>query len=70
MLANMESTADDIQTLTQAIQSPDSVKWADTCAAEVASLLDHDEHGVLRSSLRAVPHRPGHAIHGKGRVLR
>ena len=37
--------------LTQAMQLPDSEQWAETCAAEAASLPEHRVHGVKRSSL-------------------
>ena len=51
MLANMDSSADDNQTFTHAMQSPDSEKWVEMCAVEVASLLEHRVHGVKRNSL-------------------
>ena len=51
------------------MHSLDSAKWVETCAAEVASLLDNEVHVVLRSSFRAVPFRPGKGVHGKGKVL-
>ena len=70
MLAKMESSADDKQTFTQAMQSPDSAKWVETCAAEVVSLLDNEVHGVPRSSLREVPFRSSQCVHGEGQALR
>ena len=51
MLDNMDSSADDNQTFTEAMQLPDSEQWVETCAAEVASQLEHRVHGVKRSSL-------------------
>ena len=70
LLDKMESSVDDKQTLTQAMQSPDSAKWVGTCAAEVVSLLDNEVHGVPRSSLREVPFRPSQGVHGEGQALR
>ena len=52
------------------MQSPDSAKWVETCAAAVVSLLDNEVHGVLRSSLREVPFRPSQGVHGEGQALR
>ena len=39
ILDNMDSSADDNQTFTEAMQLPDSEPWVETCAAEVASQL-------------------------------
>ena len=51
MLVNMDSSADANQTFTQAMQLPDSEKWVDKCAAEVASLQEHRVHAVKHSSV-------------------
>ena len=69
MLAKMECSADNKQTFTQPMQSPASAKWVETCATEVATLLDNEVHAHLRSSFRAVPFRSGQGVHEKGKVL-
>ena len=50
MLANMDSSSDAKRTFTQGMQLPDSEQWVETCATEVASLLEHRVHGVKRST--------------------
>ena len=47
MLATMESSADDPKTFKQAMKSPDSVKWVEACAAEVASLVENAVFAVV-----------------------
>ena len=47
MLATMESSADDPKTFKQAIKSPDSERWLEACAAEVASLVENKVFAVV-----------------------
>ena len=57
MLATMEGSADDPKTFKQAMKSPDSERWLEACAAEVASLVenkvfevvDRPDHPVITS---------------------
>ena len=50
MLADMDSSSDAKQAFKQGTQLPDSEQWVETCATEVASLLDHRVNGVNRST--------------------
>ena len=54
MLATMESFADDPKTFKQAMKSPDSEKWREACAAEVASLVENKVFEVVD--------RPAHPV--------
>ena len=47
MSATMESSADDPKTFKQAMKSPDSEKWAEACAAQVASLVENKVFEVV-----------------------
>ena len=47
MPATMESSADDPKTFKQAMKSPDSEKWVEACAAEVASLVENKVFAVV-----------------------
>ena len=51
LLVDMASSADASKTFTQALQLPNSEKWVETCAAEVASLQEHRVHAVKHNSL-------------------
>ena len=54
MLATMESSADDPKTFKQAMKSPESEKWVEACAAEVASLVENKVFEVVD--------RPAHPV--------
>ena len=47
MLATMESSADDPETFKQAMKLPDSERWLEACAAEVASLVENKVFAVV-----------------------
>ena len=47
MLAIMESSADNPKIFKQAMKSPDSEKWVEACAAEVASLVENKVFAVV-----------------------
>ena len=47
MLATMESSDSDPKTYKQAMKLPDSRKWLEACAAEVASLVENQVFQVV-----------------------
>ena len=53
MLATMESSADDPKTFKHAMKSPESERWLEVCAAEVASLVENKVFAVVDR-----PHHP------------